>query len=63
MRENGMERIESRTLYAKIQQKREKMHEIADDFGLDSVKTLTISQELDELINNYLRTKIQGVKF
>jgi hypothetical protein len=55
MRNDGIGNLRMRNLYKEIQRKREKMLNIADDFGLNSMKTLTISQELDELINDYLK--------
>ncbi|GAA0494297.1 aspartyl-phosphate phosphatase Spo0E family protein [Virgibacillus sp. MSP4-1] len=46
-------------LYEEILEKREKMHEVADDHGISSIKTLTVSQELDHLLNQYIKSKLR----
>ncbi|MBO8155467.1 MAG: aspartyl-phosphate phosphatase Spo0E family protein [Bacillaceae bacterium] len=51
-----------RTLKEKISKKQEEMYKTADEFGIRSKNTLTISQELDYLINMYLKTKIEEAK-
>jgi hypothetical protein len=55
MRKDSMEKLEDALLFTRIQQKRKKMLEVAGNFGLNSNQTLTASQELDELINVYVK--------
>jgi hypothetical protein len=55
MRKDSMEKLEDALLFTRIQQKRRKMLEVAGNFGLNSNQTLTASQELDELINVYVK--------
>ncbi len=62
MRNVQWEMVGEGCLSLKIQQKREQMHKTAKDYGLNSNKTLSISQELDELINNYFRKKLSDIK-
>ncbi|UFU00862.1 aspartyl-phosphate phosphatase Spo0E family protein [Radiobacillus kanasensis] len=44
-------------LQAKIVRKRKRMFQIAEKYGMNSVPTIKISQELDVLINQYQRIK------
>ncbi|SET92892.1 Spo0E like sporulation regulatory protein [Salinibacillus kushneri] len=53
---------EKEVLYEEILEKREKMLEIADDHGISSKKTLTVSQELDKLLNRYIKSKLKEKK-
>nr|WP_174498034.1 aspartyl-phosphate phosphatase Spo0E family protein [Salirhabdus euzebyi] len=50
-------------MFLEIQKKREKMHYTADHYGLESSQTLSVSQELDKLINVYLKQKLERVNF
>lgn len=46
------------SLYKKINEKRKEMFEIADKHGMESDHTLSISIELDLLINEYLQKQV-----
>ncbi|MRG85591.1 aspartyl-phosphate phosphatase Spo0E family protein [Salinibacillus xinjiangensis] len=59
MRKLTTEDMRNEYLYEAIVEKREEMHDMADDFGIESAKTLSVSQELDNLINLYIRDKLE----
>ncbi|WP_036834027.1 aspartyl-phosphate phosphatase Spo0E family protein [Pontibacillus litoralis] len=52
----GAQKSETRGLQTEIQEKREKMEHVAKMYGLLSEETISVSQELDVLINQFLKT-------
>lgn len=50
------------SLKEKILKKQKEMYVSANEFGIKSNQTLTASQELDQLINMYLKNKIEEAK-
>ena len=50
-----MSEAERQALSQQIEAGKSKMHATADKFGLDSIEALEVSQELDLLINQYMR--------
>ncbi|MEB1806634.1 MAG: aspartyl-phosphate phosphatase Spo0E family protein [Bacillaceae bacterium] len=49
--------VDLKQLESQIEQKRQQMLEYSLTFGISSAKTLQISQELDELLNQYEEVK------
>ena len=50
-----MSEAERQALAHQIKAAQQKMYFTADKFGLDSIEALEVSQELDLLINQYMR--------
>lgn len=51
-----------RNLLARIEEMRQKMIEYADSYGLSDEKTLQMSRQLDELMNEY-KIQVKKCKF
>lgn len=53
--------MDQNSLLSDIERLRNLLHETAANFGIASIQTLRVSQQLDEKLNNYNRATHQSI--